>query len=86
MSMNPQPCGACWGVCHHKYSDGRQIALNDRVQIAGRYPQSGIVVALRSLGQVVLDVFPRLSITGFPSLRYRTDPSSNLILVDKETP
>jgi len=86
MSANPQPCGTCWNVCRHKYPDGRQIALNDRVQIAGRYPQNGIVVALRSLGQVVIDVFPRLSITGFSSLRYRTDPSSNLTLVDKETP
>jgi len=80
MLANPQPCGACWGVCRHKYPDGRQIALHDRVHVAGRYPQSGIVIALRSLGQVVIDVFPRLSITGSPSLRYRIDPSSNLTL------
>jgi len=77
------PCGACWGAaCRHKYPDGRQIALNDSVQIAGTPPQTGIVAELTSLGQVVVDVFPRLSITGGPSLRYRTDPSAHLTFVE----
>ena len=88
MNTNPcawfaHPCGACWGAaCRHKYPDGRQIALNDRVKIAGPHPQTGIVAELTCLGQVVVDVFPRLSITGFPSLRYRTDPSAHLAFVE----
>ncbi len=81
--MQTHPCGACWGPsCRHRYKDERQIELNDRVKITGIHPQEGIVAELRSLGNVVIDVFPRLAISGDSSLRYRTTHSRDLVFIE----
>ena len=80
--MQTHECGSCWGPsCRHKYNDGKQIKLNDRVKTCGLHPQEGIVSGFKSLGNVVVDVFPRLAISGDSNLRYRTDNSRNMVFI-----